>query len=132
MAALTTSRKADAPVRHGNSLAFAVDIKEKFVFKVLDDHGGHLASGRVAKLAGRRLIAQVSEHLKPDTCVRIDCDNAFLLGETLGCWREGPATFAAVKLLESLSGLVELTSRGECRDCSQDLFRPESLSIKQV
>src|SRR5258708_33510883 len=122
MAAFTTSRKADAPVRHGNSLALAVDIKEKFVFRVLDDHGGHLASGRVAQLAGRRLIAQVSEHLKPDACVRIDCDDAFLLGETLGCWREGLATFAAVKLLESLTGLVELTAaREEYRDCPQDL-----------
>ena len=121
MAAFTTSRKADAPVRHENSPSFAVDIKEKFVFRVLDDHGGHSASGRVAQLAGRRLIAQVSEHLKPDTCVRIDCDNAFLLGETLGCWSEGLATFAAVKLVESLTGLVELTSREEYRDRPQDL-----------
>src|SRR5260370_19759475 len=120
MAAFTTSRKADAPVRHGNSLALAVDIKEKFVFRVLDDHGGHLASGRVAQLAGRRLIAQVSEHLKPDTCVRIDCDDAFLLGETVGCWREGLATFAAVKLLESLTGLVELTGWEEYRECPPD------------
>ena len=121
MAASTTSRKADAPVKPRNSLAFAVDIKENFAFRVLDDHGGHLASGRVAHLEDRRLIAQVSEYLKPDTCLRIDCDDAFLLGETLGCWREGLATFAAVKLLESLTGLVELTSPEEYRDSPQDL-----------
>ena len=124
MAASTTSRKAYAPVKPGNSLAFAVDIvdiKENFAFRVLDDHGGHLASGRVAHLEDRRLIAQVSEYLKPDTCLRIDCDDAFLLGEILGCWREGLATFAAVKLLESLTGLVELTSPEEYRDSPQDL-----------
>ena len=121
MAASTTSRKADAPVKPGNSLAFGVDIKENFAFRVLDDHGGHLASGRVAHLEDRRLIAQVSEYLKPDTCLRIDCDDAFLLGEILGCWREGLATFAAVKLLESLTGLVELTSPEEYRDSPQDL-----------
>src|SRR5260370_903051 len=75
MAAFTTSRKADAPVRHGNSLALAVDIKEKFVFRVLDDHGGHLASGRVAELAGRRLIARV---------VRVSRDTRSGMGVAVG------------------------------------------------
>jgi hypothetical protein len=60
------------------------------------------------RLVGRTLIAQVSEYLKLETCVRIDCDDAFLLGEILDCWREGPATFAAIQLLQALTGLEEL------------------------
>jgi hypothetical protein len=60
------------------------------------------------QLMGQRLFAQVSEHLKPTTCVRIDCKDAFVLGEVLGCWREQSATIAVVKLLQELSGLEEL------------------------
>ena len=51
--------------------------------------------------------------MKPGTCVRIDCNAAFLHGEILGCWREGPATFAAVPLLAALTGLEELAGLGE-------------------
>ena len=100
-------------MRPENSLAHAVEIKEKFAFRVLDEACGHLASGRVTQLVGRRLIAQVSEYLKPDTAAQIDCDDTFLLGEILGCWREGPATFAAVELLQGLTGLEELARLGE-------------------
>jgi RNA 3'-terminal phosphate cyclase len=85
-----------------------LEIEEDFTFRVLDEEGGHAATGKVAKLVGRRLIAQVSEYMKPDTCVRINCDDALVLGETLGCWREGSVTFAAVELLQALTGLEKL------------------------
>ena len=78
MAAFTTSATADASAKTGSSPAYVVDIKEKFAFRVLDNDGDHLASGRVTHLAGERLIAQVSEYLEPNTCIRIDCDDAFL------------------------------------------------------
>ena len=78
----------------------------------LDRDGcGRLLSGRVVQLVGRRLIAEVSEHLKPGACLRIDCEDALVLGEILGCWREKSATFAvvetfaAVELLQALTGL---------------------------
>jgi hypothetical protein len=121
MAAFTTSATADASAKTGSSPAYVVDIKEKFAFRVLDNDGDHLASGRVTHLAGERLIAQVSEYLKPNTCIRIDCDDAFLLGESLDCWREGLTTFAAVKLLQSLTGLEQLASRDEYWDSPHDL-----------
>ena len=114
-------------MRPDNSLAHAVEIEEEFAFRVLDEACGHLASGRVARLVGRRLIAQVSEYLKPDTCVRIDCDDAFLLGEILGCWREGPATFAAMELLQALTGLEELARLREEHWDSPQPLRPEVL-----
>lgn len=111
MAAFTTARMTDvASVIPANSLASAVNTK-KFAFRVLDDHGGHLGTSGVTRLVGRRLILQVSEYLDSNTCVQIDCDDLILLGEILGCWREGPATFVAVKLLHSLTGLEGLRSR---------------------
>src|SRR5450755_4822842 len=85
-----------------------MEIKEKFTFRVLDEDGEHLSTGRVVQLVGGRLIAQVSEYLGPNTCVRIDCDDALLLCEVLGCWHQGLATFAAVKLIQTLTGLDQL------------------------
>jgi hypothetical protein len=127
MAAFPTTRAAGFFVGPENSLAHEVEIKEEFAFRVLDEARGHLASGRVAQLVGRRLIAQVSEYLKPETCVRIDCDDTFLLGEILGCWREGSATFAAVKLLQVLTGLEELASLQEEYWDSPQPLKPEVL-----
>ena len=115
-------------VRPENSLEHALEIEEEFTFRVLlDEGGGHSVSGKVAKLVGRRIIAQVSEYMKPDTCVRIDCDDAFLQGEILSCWREGPATFAAVELLEALTGLKELARLREEHWDSPLPLKPEVL-----
>jgi hypothetical protein len=110
VAAFHAPAAAGFSVRPEHSLAHAVEIKKNFVFTVLEGHGGHPASGTVKQLLGQRLIARVSEYLEPNTCVRIDCCDAFLLGEARGCWREGPATFAAVELLQALAGLDELSN----------------------
>jgi hypothetical protein len=91
-----------------NSLDHPLEIKEEFTLRVVDEAGEHLISGRPVKLVGRRLIAQVSERLQPDMCVRIDCDDAFLHGETLGCWVERGSTFVAVELHQALTRLTEL------------------------
>jgi hypothetical protein len=100
----------------------AVQIREQFTLVSLDESAGHLTSGRVIQLTGQRLIAQVSEPLRPDTCVKIGCEDAFVLGEILGCWRDQSETFAAVKLLQELSGLEELAEIcGEPRESSQTL-----------
>ena len=86
-----------------------VEIREKFTLRSLDDGGGHLTSGKVIhQVMGQRLIAQISENLKPGTCVRIDCEDAFVLGEILACWGENSATFAVVKVGQVLTGLEEL------------------------
>jgi hypothetical protein len=88
---------------------YAVEIEEDFTFNVLlYEGGGHPVSGKVVKLVGSRLISQVSEYIERDTCVQIDCDDAFLQGEVLSCWCEGRATFVAVKLMQALTGLKEL------------------------
>ena len=71
-------------------------INEEFAFRALDEGGDHPPTGRVVQLLGSRLIAQVSQYLKPNTCVRIDREDALLLGEVLGSWREGVASFVAV------------------------------------
>lgn len=87
------------------SLEHALEIEEKFALRVLDEGGGRRVSGKIARLAGRRLIAQVSEYLKPGTCVRIDLDDAIMLGVAAGCWREGPTTLVALELQQVLNGL---------------------------
>jgi hypothetical protein len=109
MAALTTSVATTIPV---NSLEHPLEIGEELTLRVLGNTGEHLVSGRTVKLVGRKLIAQVGESLEPETCIRIDCDDAFLLGETLGCWREGGATFIAVELRQALTGLERLAKLG--------------------
>src|ERR1019366_158606 len=112
-------------VEASSSESYVGKVKKSFAVSAREEAGGHLASGRVVHLVGRRLIARVSEYLKSDTCVRIDCVDTFLLGEILGCWREGPATFAAVELLQALTGLEELARLREKYWDSPQPLKPE-------
>ena len=91
-----------------SSLQKPLELPEEFTLTVLGGSDEHLVSGRAVKLVGRRLIARLSEHLQPDTCFRINCDDAILPGETLGCWREGDAIFAALDVQQALAPLGEL------------------------
>jgi hypothetical protein len=110
------------------SLERILELEETFTLGVLlDEGGGQLVSGKIIELVGFRLIAQVSEYMKPDTCVRIDCDDALLQGEVLGCWREGPVTFACMELLQVLTGLKELAKLREERWDSPQHLKPEVL-----
>ena len=102
-------------------------IKEKFAYRVLEEGCGHLSTGRVIQLTGGRLIAQVSEHLKSNTCVRIDCEDALLFGEVLGCWREGCAMLVAVQVLHAVTGLRALARLREGYWESPKRLTPEVL-----
>ena len=84
-----------------------VVLPEAFSVVVLGDRE-HLVQARALKLIGRRLIAQVSEYLNAEDCVQIGCEDAFLLGEVLGSWREGDATFVAIELQQALTRLSQL------------------------
>jgi hypothetical protein len=125
MAALQTHWMTAVSVEHETLPRPGAAITEKITLRLLGDGGGHLVSGTVIQLIGQRLFVQVSEHLKPATCVRIDCKDAFVLGEVLGCWREQSATFAVVKLLQELSGLEELAEV-----CGEPMALPEPLKAK--
>jgi hypothetical protein len=65
------------------------------------------------KVVGKRLIAKLSSSLPAGTGVRIDCDDAFIIGEVLGCWREGQTTFTAIELQHQLAGLAEFAALNE-------------------
>ena len=93
------------------SLERPLEIEEVFILNVLGETGDHLVSGRAMKLIGRRLIAQVSEWLQPGSGIRIDCDDAFMLGEVLGSWREEDAIFAALDLQQGVTRLAEWAAR---------------------
>jgi hypothetical protein len=119
--------------RTETSLECALEIDEDFTLRVLlDEGGGPLVSGKVIELLGLRLIAQVSAYMKPDTCVQIDCDDALLQGEILGCWREGPVTFAGMELLQALTGLKELAKLREEHWDSPKHLKPEILQMALV
>ncbi len=95
------------PVIAVESLEHPLEIEEVFILNVLGETGDHLVSGRAIKLIGRKLIAQVSEWLQPGAGIRIDCDDAFMLGEVLGGWREEDAIFAALDLQQGVTRLAE-------------------------
>lgn len=125
MAALQTPWVTACFAEPETLLTRGVAIRENFTLKILGD-SGRLVSGTVIQLMGQRLFAQISEHVKPATCVRIDCNDAFVLGEILGCWPEQSATFAIVKLLQKLSGLEELAEV-----CGEPTALPEPLKLLQ-
>jgi hypothetical protein len=85
-----------------------LQFDETFTLKVLGETEERLVACKAAKVVGRRLIARVSEHLCPDTCIQIDRDDSFLWGEVLGSWYEGSAIFAAIEMNQALYGLDEL------------------------
>jgi isocitrate/isopropylmalate dehydrogenase len=46
--------------------------------------------------AGGKLLVTLSEPLPPDTAVKIDHDDACLLGAVTGCWEDRPGEFLVV------------------------------------
>lgn len=128
MATFATVMQQPLVVKQQAVTGSVLEINEDFTFRVLDDDGGHAARGTVAKLVGRRLIARVSEFMRAETCVRIDGDDSLVLGEVMGCWREGAITFAAIELVHALNGLDELAHFQE-RD--QKMPRPVVTEIRR-
>jgi hypothetical protein len=88
-----------------NSLKRTLEVQEEFAFRVLDGGRGRRLSGKIAYLAGRRVIAQVSELLQTESCVRIDLVDAFVLGVVIGSWHDGPGIFVALDLHQVLNTL---------------------------
>jgi len=86
-----------------------VQLPERFVIRMLGAKEQSI-DGTGIKLVGRRLIARVAETMSAGELVRIDVQDAFLLGEVLGCWREGSAVFAAIELQQALTRLSELAT----------------------
>src|SRR5919201_2249206 len=98
----------DAP--DSGPLTPAVAIPCQFRMHVL---GGPevTVSGEIEKLVSRRLIARLSAPVAQAAHVRIDCDDAYVLGELLGCWHHGGILFAAIELREQMSGLAQLAAQ---------------------
>ncbi len=62
------------------------------------------------RVSPHRIIVRLSDPLPPGACIRIDCDDALLLGDVLGGWRQGSSIFAVIELRQALAGLAELKS----------------------
>ena len=64
---------------------------------------------RLRQVAGR-LVVQLSVPVPPNACVKINRDDAFLLGLVLGCWRSGSSIFGVIELQQCLIGLAEFSA----------------------
>jgi len=65
---------------------------------------------RLQILTGRRIVARLSSPVLTDACIRIDCKDAAVYGEVLGCWQEGSSIFGAIELQQAVTGLSELSA----------------------
>ena len=93
-----------------SKLPMRLTIDTVFSLRVLTKDKEQTLSCSVVTLDGRRLVAKLPTLTPLDTAVQIDCDDAFLLGEIVGSWREGSEIFAAIELQQAVTGLRQLAS----------------------
>lgn len=104
------------------SLDQPLEIAEDFSLRILGEDGNTPVQAQAIKIVGRRLIARVEERLAEGTAIRIDCEDAFLLGEVLGCWQERGGIFVALDLHHALTRLAELAEmRNEWREPQSEI-----------
>jgi hypothetical protein len=88
-----------------------IGLEEFFQITVLSTNGLFpVVDCRMQILDGRRIVATLSTPVVPDACIRIDCKDAALYGEVLGCWQEGSSIFGAIELHQAVTGLSELSA----------------------
>ncbi len=88
----------------------ALAIDKVFPLSVLGQGTEDILLCTAVTLNARRLIVKLPAPVPPGTAVRIDCEDAFILGEMLGNWREEQELFGAIDLQQSLTGLREWAS----------------------
>ena|SRR5579872_2927264 len=99
-----------APAPSSDTPLSSFAVKEDFRLKVLGPDEFTVACRLQEHVDRRRLIVRLSDPVAPGACVRIDGDDAILLGEFLGSWRQGPAIFGIIQLHQGLGGLAGLRS----------------------
>jgi hypothetical protein len=62
------------------------------------------------EVAGRRIVVQASEQVPDNACVKIECDDALMLGEAVASWQHGSNTYSVIILEQALVGLSRLRS----------------------
>ncbi len=86
----------------------ALNLPRQFRMRTLGAE--EIVTCQTEKVVGRRLIARVSASIPAGAGVRIDANDAFIVGEVLGCWRERGTTFTAIELQHQLAGLAEFAA----------------------
>lgn len=84
-----------------------VDLPDRVGIRVLGAKE-RTVDGKTVAIAGRRLIVQIAEPIPAGEAIGVDGSDSLLLGEVLGCWREGSATLAAIEFQHALTRLSEL------------------------
>ena len=89
---------------------FTVTLEREVRVTILSEDAEPVLSCRVRLLQGRRLIGELSAPAPPQACIRIDCEDAIILGEVVACWHESGVAVAVIDLQQALTGLGELAS----------------------
>jgi hypothetical protein len=94
-----------------------ISIGTEFRLTALGEGEQESLNCRIETLVGHRLTARVPKLLGRNTCVKVDCGDAFVLGEVLDSWEDSTAIFSAIKLREALVGLQELAESQAVQSC---------------
>ncbi len=102
---MTDKRKdiSDSGVLSADFARPVCDAGEAFTFEVLERASARLCTGRTVRSSGRRIVAKVSECQEPEKCVRLNLDQAMVLGVIAASWHDGLSAYVAIELQEALS-----------------------------
>ena len=103
----------------------SITIQDEFRMRVVGKDEFDIVCNLETRVNPTRLIVRLSEPLAGGSCVRIDCDDALVLGEVLGCWRQDQSIFGAIQLRQLLTGLAQLASACDDRYSGSDLREHE-------
>lgn len=66
-------------------------------------------TGTVKNISGKGIGLELDRPVRPGTALKVDLDDALMLGEVIYCRRDASSYYAGVELEHSLCGLGELS-----------------------
>src|SRR5437016_3154859 len=88
----------------------SITLAGEFRMKVVGKDQFDVVCNLEERVNSSRLIVRLSQPVAGGSCVRIDWDDALLLGEVLGCWRQDLSILAAIQFHQVLTGLTQLAA----------------------
>jgi hypothetical protein len=85
----------------------SIRLDRDLLLRVLGEHEVTVTA-TAHKLIGRRLIVQIPVAIPLNTCIGINSEDEFLLGEVRGCWCQCSCIFGAIELHERLGNACQL------------------------
>jgi hypothetical protein len=88
----------------------SVVVGREYRIRLLREHAEIAAECWPQTIVGTRVVARMAVPAEAGMAIRVDTDDALLLGEIEACWREGEGFVAAIRLHEKLSGISSLAA----------------------